>query len=117
MIKTLEKIEQYIFYALVFLLPIFVLSISPSPFIVPKIALLTFGVGLLLLTRVIRVIATGKLELMVSNFDVPVLLLALAYLASTVWRTPNKMEAILLPGTATLFICGALLYFLMKPIM
>src|SRR3989344_9132991 len=112
--KLLSNIEKYILYAVIFLFPITVLSISPNPFVVPKLAVLAFGVALLLLVRSVRVISSGKLDFSVGNFDFPVLLIALAFLLSAILRTPNKMEAFLLPGTATAVVGGALLYFLIN---
>jgi tetratricopeptide (TPR) repeat protein len=78
------------------------------------LAVLTIGVGLLLLVKAIRVVLSGKLEFQVGSLDFPVLLLAASYLLSAILRTPNKMEAYLLPGTATSVIAGALLYYLIN---
>jgi len=110
----LEKLEKYLVYATVFLLPIALLPISPNIFTPGRLAVLTTGVGLLLLVKALRVILSGKLEFQVGNLDFPVLLLALAYLLSSILRTPNKMEAYLLPGTATAVVAGALLYYLIN---
>jgi tetratricopeptide (TPR) repeat protein len=110
----LEKLEKYLLYATVFLLPIALLPISPNLFTPGRLAVLTIGVGLLLLVKAIRVVLSGKLEFQVGSLDFPVLLLAASYLLSAVLRTPNKMEAYLLPGTATSVIAGALLYYLIN---
>jgi len=112
--KVLAKIETYLIYAVVFLLPITALAISPNPYVVSKLAVLAFGVALILLVRAFRVIAAGNLEFSVGNFDFPVALVGVAYVASAMLRTPNKMEAFLLPGTATAVAGGALLYFLLN---
>src|SRR4030042_2245985 len=112
--KVLSKIESYIAYAIVFLFPVFILSVSSNPYVVPKLAILAFGVALLLLVRIVRIIYSGKLEISISNFDFPILLLAVTYLISTILRTPNKMEGYLLPGTTTAVIGGVLLYFLLN---
>ena len=112
--KALQQIEKYILVVTVFLLPIIVLPISPNPFIVPKLAVLVFGICLALLVRAIRILSTGKLEFSVGKFDLPVFLILIAYLISTILRTPNKMEAILLPGTATIIFAATLLYFLIN---
>lgn len=109
--KILQKIEVYLLYAVVFLLPIIVLPISPNPFAPAKLTVLAFGVGLVLLVKSVRVISSGKLDFSVGKFDFPVLLLAVAYVLSAILRTPNKMEAWLLPGGATAIVGGALLYF------
>lgn len=112
--NILEKVEKYVLYGLIFLLPIAILGISPNVFVPAKLTLLSFGVALVLLVKALRVIASGKLEFSVGSFDFPVFLLAAAYVASTILRTPNKMEALLLPGTATAVVGGALLYFLLN---
>src|SRR3990172_13315048 len=112
--KILSQIEKYILYATIFLLPITVLSISPNPFVIPKLAVLAYGISLVLLVRAARIIISGKLTFSVGNFDFPVALLALSFLISAILRTPNKMEGFLLPGTATAVIGGALLYFLIN---
>ena len=112
--KLLTQIEKYILYAVIFLFPITVLPISPNPFVVSKLAVLSFGVALLLLTRSLRIIFSGKLDFSVGNFDFPVLLIAIAFLLSAIVRTPNKMEAFLLPGTATAVVGGVLIYFLIN---
>lgn len=114
MSKAFDQIEKYVLYAVVFLLPFTVLSISTNPYVVTKLAIGAFGVALLLLIKAIRVIVSGKLEIHVGEFDFPVALIALAYILATFFRTPNKMEALLLPGTATAFIIGAFLYFMVN---
>ena len=112
--NILARLETYILYAVVFLLPITVLSISPNPFVPAKLTVLSVGVALVLLIKALRVISSGKLEFSVGSFDFPVALLAVAYLLSAILRTPNKMEAFLLPGTATAVISASLLYFLIN---
>ncbi len=109
--KALSQVEKYILYTTVFLFPFFILPISPNPFVVPKLALLSLALILILLTRSIKVILSGKLDFSFGNFDLSVFLLAAAYIASTILRTPNKMEAYLLPGTTTAIVGGALLYY------
>ena len=112
--NILAKLETYLLYAVVFLVPIAVLGISPNVFTPAKLTILSFGVALVLLVRAIRVIMSGKLEFSVGSFDFPVFLVAGAYIVSTILRTPNKMEALVLPGTATAVVSGALLYFLLN---
>src|SRR3990167_7906112 len=99
--EILTRIEKYLLYVVIFLFPITTLPISPNPFVVPKLAVLAFGVALLLLVRSLRIIYSGKLDFSIGNFDFPVLLITLAFLVSAILRTPNKMEAFLLPGTTT----------------
>jgi tetratricopeptide (TPR) repeat protein len=112
--KLLARIEKYTLYITVFLIPVTVLSISSNPFVVPKLIVLVYGVLIALLVRCVRIIISGKLDLKISGFDFPVIFVTGAYVLSTILRTPNKMEAVLLPGTATAVVGGALLYFLIN---
>src|SRR3989304_7148869 len=112
----LSKLEKYILYGGVFLLPIALLPISPNLFTPGRLAVLTLGISLMLLIKALKVILSGKLEFHVGNLDFPLLLLAFSYLLSAILRTPNKMEAYLLPGTATAFVGGALLYYLINQV-
>lgn len=112
--KLLENIEKYILYSTVFLFSLAVLPISPNPFVVTKLAILTFGVVLSLLALSAKTIYKGELKLNLSTFDFPILLIAVAYIASTILRTPNKMEALVLPGTTVIIVASILLYFLIN---
>lgn len=110
----LQKAELSILIITAFLFPIAVLPISPNPFIVGKLFILLTGLILVTTLHFIRVIITGKLELRVGNFDAPLLLLCFTTLISTLLRSPNKMEAILLPGTTTAILTGFFFYFIVN---
>jgi len=112
--SILEKIEKITLYTTIFLIPLLVLSVFPNPLSLPKLIILTFGVGLALLIKAIRVILKGSLEFSIGKFDIPVIILLIAYLASSILITPNKMEAFFLPGTTTVIVASALLYFLIS---
>ncbi|OGM15476.1 hypothetical protein A2V56_00770 [Candidatus Woesebacteria bacterium RBG_19FT_COMBO_42_9] len=112
----LTKIEKYVLYLTVFLLPIAILPISPNLFTPGRLAILGLGVATIILIKAIRVVLIGKLEFNLGDLDFPVLFLALSFLVSAIFKTPNKMEAFLLPGSATAFIGGALLYFLINQV-
>jgi len=109
--KLFSQIEKYILFAIVLLLPLLVIPISPNPFVVPKLALLVYGVAILLFIRAVRVITEGKLSFSVGTYDFPVFIFAAAFIASALLRSPNKMEAFLLPGTATAVAAGAFIYY------
>lgn len=112
--KTLEKIEKYILLTTVFLIPLFILPIFPNPFDTAKIALLATGIALALIVKMVKTIIKGSLEVASSPFDLPVALLAIAYLVSALVKTQSKMDAFFLPGTASIIIGGAILYFLIN---
>ncbi len=112
--KVFSKIESVTTLGILLLLPFFVVNISSNPYVIPKLILLSFGVGLLLILKSIRTISTGKLDFFIGKYDFPVFLLALSYILSSVFKTPNKMEAYLLPGTTTAVVGGVLLYYLIN---
>lgn len=109
--KVFQKIETGALYTILAIIPLAALPISPNPYIVTKLAITTMLLAVYLLAKALKTIASGKLTWSVSAFDLGAFLLAGVYVASTIIATPNKMEAILLPGTATVMISGALLYF------
>jgi tetratricopeptide (TPR) repeat protein len=110
--RLLDSLEKYILLFTVFLLPIVFLPIFPNPFDTAKIAVLALGISLVIVVKAIKTIVNGSLETSTGSFDIPVILIALAYLLSAVLKTPNKMDAFFLPGTATIILEGAVLYFL-----
>lgn len=114
MIRSLTKIETYLLYIVVFLLPLLALPISPNPYVVSKLALLVYGLGIILLVRVVNIIISGKLDIRLSKYDVPVFIIGASYIASAIMVTPNKMEAFLLPGSATAVAGAVLLYYLIN---
>lgn len=112
--KILESLEKYILLTTVFLLPVVFLPIFPNAITSGKILILVIGIGLVLLIKAIRTLISGTFEFSLGNFDVPLLILALAYIVSSIVVTPSKMEAFFLPGTATIILGSTLLYFLLN---
>ncbi len=109
--KIINLIEKIVIYACVFLMALLVVPFFPASFILPREILLGASVVLLLLIWSVKLVITGTLTFAKGKYDWPVLLIALAYLASAIFITPNKMEAFWLPGTATFIIASAFLYF------
>src|SRR5438105_1125918 len=112
--KLFKTAERYVLYITILVFPIAVFSLSSSPFVVPKLAALGLGVGIAFLLFAARIVLSGKLELHSSPLDLPASLIALSYLLSAILKTPNKTEAFLLPGTATIVLVGVLIYFLIN---
>ncbi len=112
--KVFQKIESFLIYALIFILPFTILSISSNPFTVSKLAVLILFLLLLVIVIGIRSIITGKLVFASSIYDLPVIIIALSYIVSLIFKTPNKMEGLLLPGTATAIVAGVILFFLIN---
>jgi tetratricopeptide (TPR) repeat protein len=111
MIKILKLVENFILYAILFLIPLMVLPIFPSAYITPKLMILTWGLGIILILKSIRIIAKGNLSFSTSTFDLPVLLLGLAFVLSMFTHTKTLLDSVLFPGTATLILGSIVLYF------
>src|SRR3990167_8093490 len=114
MSKILELLEKYLLYLVLFSVPVAVLGIFANPFEVPKVAILIFGVCLLLLVFSLKILVKKTLSFSTHTFDIPVLFLGITYLVSSIWQTPNKMEAFLVPGVASVIIFAALFYFFLN---
>lgn len=112
--KILEDLENYVLLAVIFLLPLAFTNLFTNSFEFPKLLVLVFGLGLAIIAKAIVTVRKGELKLASSPIDFPLLLLALAYIVSAIVRTPNKMEAFMIPGTATIVISSVLLYFLVN---
>lgn len=114
MMKILEIAKKYTIYLTILLLPLVVFPLFANPFATSKILILAYGVCIALLLKAAITLVRGSLEISIGKFDLGVYLLAIAYTVSSIVRTPNKMEAFFLPGTATLVIASSLLYFLIN---
>lgn len=114
MTKILETIEKYILFAAVAILPVFIVLNTTAPAVASKMQLLIVAGSLLLILWVLRMFVKGTITFALGKFDFGVILLALAYLASAILKTPNKMEAFFIPGVATFMILAAIFYFLVN---
>lgn len=112
--KYIEYFEKYLIYIVVFFLALFVLPLLPASFILPRELFLTFSLALLLILFSLKIVLKGALTFSGGKFDFAVLLFALSYLVSSIFITPNKMEAFWLPGTAIFVIASAIFYFLIN---
>src|SRR3990172_297592 len=109
----MNKITQYLLYISVVATPLIFSSSFSNFYDIPQIAVLAFSVSGALLFFALRTLLSGRLKLSVSNFDVPIIILALSYLVSAIIKTPNKMEAFLFPGTTTVILAGTFLFFIL----
>ena len=110
--KLLENFEKYLLYAAVAVFPVFFLLNSSAPAVFPKAELLFVVGAVLIILWLVKIVVKGSVSFASGKFDIGVLLLAIGYLLSTIFRTPNKMEAFLIPGTTTFVLLGAIFYFL-----
>jgi len=97
---------------IVFLLPLLFFPLTADYFDFPKNLFLVFSVIITFLTWLVKMIFEKKVSFKRSFFDLPILLLVAASVASTLFAPINKWEAFLFPtGPSTLIALG-LLYFL-----
>lgn len=114
MSRLLNQVLKTSILTFVVLFPSFLLTNFASYFDLPKVLLLVFALFLILAVWSVKIITEGKITLNVSSSDMPLLLLVVAYIASAITKTPNKMEAFAIPGTATIIAGGFLAYFFAK---
>jgi tetratricopeptide (TPR) repeat protein len=112
--SVLANIEKWALWLTLMLVPLVILPIFPNPFITGKLVVLVLGVVVALLAKTLRMFLNGNLRLSGGVFDISVIILAAAYIFSTVTKTPNQMEALLFPGTTTLILFSAILYLLIN---
>lgn len=109
--KNITSAQSWILKGMLFALPVFFLPVTSDFFDFNKLALLVFGtlVGIIVwLASSIR----GEFKFKVTTFDIPVVAFALAVLASAIIVSPNKTDAFIFPGTASVVAFGTLFYFL-----
>ena len=109
--KFLEKLEKYILSTTVLLTPLVFAPIFPEVYLIPKMIVLATGLGLYLIVKSVNTIRRGSLELGVGEFDLPIVILVVAYVVSSVLKTANRAEAFFFPGTATVLVLSTLIYF------
>jgi len=108
----LEKAENTIVLTTLFLSLVLILPFFNDVAGLPKIIVLAVGVTLVLLVKALKAFNLKKIDFAKGEFDLPLFVITLAYTLSAIVITPNKMEAFLFPGTATLIIGCFLLYHL-----
>lgn len=116
MSKQIEKTRQLLTLGAVFLFPLIFAGAFTEAVNLPKLIALASLICLALITVAVQIYTTGKIKIAKSKFDIPVILVMLAYAISAVVQTPNKVEAFFLPGSGTLIISLGLLYFLINSI-
>lgn len=108
----LEKMISRGLMVLVFLLPLFFLPVTMDFFDFNKNLLLMAGVLILTGLWVLKMVLEKKISFRKTVLDIPVLLVAAAYLLSFIFASTNKIEALFLPlGSGSIFAL-TLLYFL-----
>lgn len=110
-----EKIKLILLGIFLLVFPIlFLPGLSASIFILPKLILLISSVLLLAIIQVLAFLRTGEVSFKSSKYDLPLIFVVAAYVASSILQTPNKYDAFFLPGTTTIVIAGFALFVLIN---
>ncbi len=107
----LNRLDKYITFGTIFLYPLAFLPFFSNGFDVTKLLLLTISVLLISTVKILKIVTQGNFNFRTAKPDLLVLTLLITYLVSAIFIAPNKMDAFLLPGTASFVILGAILYF------
>lgn len=110
--KILEAFVNWGIIILVGLLPLFFLSITPDFYDFNKNILLYCFIAILLIVWAIKMIVEKKVTFRRTVFDLPILALAAAYIFATVLSSPNRIEALIIPGEAGTIAALTILYFI-----
>lgn len=106
-------LDNYILYLFILILPVFPYhEVASSAYSQLLLAIST--VLLVLIIKIIKIIFTKKLSFSVEVFDIPVVLVLISYLLSTIFSTPSKMDAFISPGTTTIMLISMSIYFIIN---
>lgn len=108
----MEKVERALLILEVILIPLVFWPSILSPFETPKMIVALVFILLTFIICSIKVIIKGGLSFKLTNLDLPIILLALIYVISALVKTPNKLDAFFVPGTALIIVLGVIYYFL-----
>jgi len=110
--NNLDKIIDYGLIGLICLVPLFFLPITANVFFINKLGLLLCGCLVLTVICLVNSFLKKEFTISFSIFDLPVLLLAVAFVVSTFLRSPNRTGAFW--GETGTILAVTLLYFLLS---
>lgn len=108
----LEKIISWGLVILVFLVPLFFLPITSDFYDFNKNLLLLGAGGLLLVLWSLKMLTTRKVTFRRTVFDLPVIVFAFAFIASTLFSAVNKWETLWSPQATGTILSLTVFYFL-----
>jgi len=108
----INKIILWVSIFSVGLIPLFFLPFTSEFYEFNKNIFLVFSVFILLVLWAIKMVITKQVIIKRTIFDLPVIAIAVAFILSTIFSSPNKWETLWLPnGTGTIIIL-TILYFI-----
>ncbi|NCN58955.1 hypothetical protein COW99_03630 [Candidatus Roizmanbacteria bacterium CG22_combo_CG10-13_8_21_14_all_38_20] len=111
--KQMKLFRNIILYLVSFLLPVFFLpAVFGDSIGIPKLLVLLVGNVGLLLFWAYEVYRTGSLRWMSTSFDMPLLALAVSYIAGAIFASSNTIGSLLSPAAAGAMLMLILFYIL-----
>ena len=110
MLKVLNKIEKITIYITLLTLPVILLPNFINPYTTTKLSLLALTSVIVILIKALKIFLKGEFEYSFSKLNFGIITLISAYILSGTLVSPNKMEAFFLPGTASIYIFGGVLF-------
>lgn len=111
--NTLDKAINWATVALAFLLPLFFLPVTVNFYELPKNLLLIGFAGLLVLAWIGKMVTTKRVTFLRTPLDLPVGLLALVFILSSLFASPNRFTSFTSPGaTGTVLALSAIFFVL-----
>ncbi|WKZ25530.1 MAG: tetratricopeptide repeat protein [bacterium] len=114
--SSLTAIEKYTIYISLFLFPLLFFPFFENAFELPKLLLGVLSVVILVLLKITKSIIKGSVEFNSSKLDFAVIVFMVAILLSGLFSSANKVDAFLLPGTASFVLIAGIYYFLINQI-
>lgn len=110
--KYVRKFLSFVLYSLIFLFPFFFLNLTQEYFVINKFYLLGFGILLLNFIFIIQILISKKISWEKNPFDNLIMLFLTAVALSTIFSSPNKIQALLNPSFGlAMMISLTILYF------
>lgn len=108
--QILNNIENIFIYIFAFIFPI----VSSGQYFLglPKNSILLATLLIPITIKLTRFILTGKIKIIKASFDIPVLLISISYLLSTIFNNYGQMNGIINQGLTTLIVLASLFYYL-----
>jgi tetratricopeptide (TPR) repeat protein len=110
--KILNNIKFLILNIVLVLIPLCILPVTRDFVILSKFYLLFYGVIALLVITLIHLITTKSLSWSATPFSQSLLVIASAYILSTLIMSPNKFQALFAPHVGALTVIGLILFYI-----
>lgn len=109
--NTLQALKSVLIYFALFFFPLFFLPLTEEFFMTGKLYMLAFISLIVILISSISIFIRQKFTWQKSAFDIPLILLILSYLASSLIASPNRVQSLLEPSTGFITIAVFTVFF------